>query len=104
MSISPVQDRHMSTLRYAREDAGLSRERLARLAETSTSTITRMEREDHIPNAATVVRIASVLGTTAESLLSPGAVPDPGNQAVPTVDVPLVSRVDGGDISEGVAS
>lgn len=71
MSRSIIHDCHMSILRYERERVGLSRERLAREADTSTSTITRMELNGHIPSGATVARIAAVLNIPADALLSP---------------------------------
>jgi transcriptional regulator with XRE-family HTH domain len=61
---------HATTLRAGRESAGLTREELARLAGTSTSTIARMELNGHIPSGATVARIAAVLGIPADALLS----------------------------------
>lgn len=65
----------MSNLRYgklartAREAAGLSRERVAQLADVSTSTITRLENEDRVPNALTLSRIAAAIGVTTSYLL-----------------------------------
>lgn len=51
----------MPTLREARERHGLTREELARRAGTSTSTVARMELAGHIPNGATIARLAAVL-------------------------------------------
>lgn len=56
------------TLRERRTDAGLSREKLARLADTSTSTIVRIE-AGHVPGAALLGRIARALGVSVDELL-----------------------------------
>lgn len=66
---------HMSKLREAREAAGLTREELGRRAATSTSTVTRMELKGHMPNGATVARIASVLDISPVLLLTPADAP-----------------------------
>ena len=71
MSIPIGHDSYMSILRDERERLGISRELLARKASTSTSTITRMEREGHIPNGATVSRIALALDIPIDALLTP---------------------------------
>jgi len=59
----------MSKLRTEREASGLTREQLALKAETSTSTITRMELSGHIPSAVAVARIAKVLNVPTDYLL-----------------------------------
>ena len=46
----------------------LSREKLARLADTSTRTIVRIEREGADPGASIVARIAVALGVPIDSL------------------------------------
>jgi len=71
MSIPIMQDSYMSILRDERERAELTREELARRAETSTSTVARMELGGHIPSGATVARIAAVLHIPADALLAP---------------------------------
>ena len=63
----------MSNLRTAREAAGLTREELARRANTSTSTIARMELKGHLPSGAAIAKIASVLGIQATELLTEAA-------------------------------
>lgn len=70
MSIPTSHYGHMSNLRSAREAAGISREKLAQLSETSTSTIARIELQGHVPNGATMVRLAAALGVTVDSLLA----------------------------------
>ena len=77
MSVQPER----STPRQYREAKGISRETLARMAEVSTSTITRLELDAHVPGALALSRIARALGVTVEDLL-----PDPsGSGAEPAV-------------------
>ena len=98
MSIPMGHDSYMSILRDARERIGISRELLAREASTSTSTLTRMEREGHIPSGATVARIAAVLGITADTLLSPST------PIAPAADLsPRTSAVGASSVSEDAA-
>lgn len=52
----------MSKLRDAREAAGLTREQLATQAQTSISTVARMELSNHTPSFRTLEAIAAVLG------------------------------------------
>lgn len=59
----------MTNLRNAREQAGLTREELARRAGTSTSTVARMELAGHVPNGATIVRLSAVLGVPVDVLI-----------------------------------
>jgi transcriptional regulator with XRE-family HTH domain len=56
-------------VRIAREDAGLTREALAAQVHVSTSTVTRLEREDRLPNPAYLARIADALGLSLDRLL-----------------------------------
>jgi len=58
-----------TALREAREAKGLTRERLAWEAKTSTSTVARMELRGHLPSAMTVARIARVLDVPMEQIL-----------------------------------
>lgn len=60
---------HTSPLRDARERRGLTREQLAVRAEISTSTIARIELNDHLPGAAALARLADVLGVSVHDLL-----------------------------------
>lgn len=48
----------------------LTREQLASKAGTSTSTVTRLEREDHVPLASTLVEIAKVLDVSVDDLMA----------------------------------
>ncbi|WP_390623417.1 helix-turn-helix domain-containing protein [Subtercola endophyticus] len=64
-----TNDKTGASLRSAREQIGLTREELARQAKTSTSTIARMELNGHVPNGTTLVRIAAVLGLSADTIL-----------------------------------
>lgn len=56
-------------VRAARVKAGLSREKLAVLADVSMSTVVRLERSDQLPNAHALVRIAAGVGIAAADLL-----------------------------------
>ena len=49
----------------------MSRERLAAIADTSLSTVTRLELEGRVPNALTLARIAGPLDLSLDSLLAP---------------------------------
>jgi len=80
----------MSKLRTEREAAGLTREQLALKAETSTSTITRMELSGHIPSALAVARIAKVLNVPTDYLLPP-TTPAPAGTHSPGAGVSPVS-------------
>lgn len=57
------------TSRSLREHAGLSRDKLAALAECSTSTIVRLEREGRLPKTATTVKIADALNVSLDTLV-----------------------------------
>lgn len=59
-------------VRRAREAAEISREHLARQVDTSLATITRLEREDHLPHVRTLARIAAVLDLSLDDLLAEG--------------------------------
>lgn len=59
-----------TTVRSRREAVGLTREQLALKANTSTSTVERLERQDRIPNALAAARIASALDLSLDDLLS----------------------------------
>jgi len=59
----------MSNLRTAREAAGLTREELARRAETSTSTIARMELQGHTPGGRVIANISAALDISPAQLL-----------------------------------
>lgn len=58
-------------IRSAREARGLSREALARDVDISTATVTRLEREDHLPNVRSLARITVALGLSLDELLTP---------------------------------
>lgn len=81
----------MSILRDAREGVNLTREELARLAQTSTSTIARMELSRHIPSGATVARIAAVLDISASDLLTPATPAAPSSATPADGGAPFVS-------------
>jgi transcriptional regulator with XRE-family HTH domain len=55
---------------WARHDRNLSREKLARLADTSTRTIVRIEREGADPGVGIVARLAVALDVPLESLFT----------------------------------
>lgn len=57
-------------VRKLRDDQGLSREKLAAKADTSTSTVIRIELRDHQPGVDTLMRIADALGVTISELLA----------------------------------
>lgn len=79
MSTSPVFDCHMAKLspgnlvRTRRETLGLTRVQLALKADTSISTIDRLELQDHIPNALTLASIAGALDITVDEILAVAA-------------------------------
>lgn len=56
-----------------RRDLGLSRERLAVTADTSVSTIQRLERDGRVPSLDILARIARALSTTTGALLEEAA-------------------------------
>lgn len=60
-------------VRKARESLGRSREQIAFAVGVSTSTVTRLENEDRIPNALALKRIADELGVSLDALLTPAA-------------------------------
>lgn len=64
MSDSPIR----RTARQHREAAGLSREKLARLADVSTSTIVRLE-DGQVPGGVALARIARALEVPIEALI-----------------------------------
>lgn len=57
-------------LEAIRISQGLSREKLARLADTSTRTIVRIEREGADPGVSIVARIAVALGVSIADLFT----------------------------------
>ncbi len=57
-----------------RQSHDLSREKLARLADVSTSTIIRMEREDADVGAGIAARVAVALGVSMEEIFTDEAV------------------------------
>lgn len=59
-----------SRLRAAREEAGLSRERLAVAAGLSSATLGRIEAGGYRPRLASLEALAAALGTTAAELLA----------------------------------
>jgi transcriptional regulator with XRE-family HTH domain len=103
-----IESTTQTTVRARREAIGLTREELARRADTSTSTVARIELEGHLPNVSAMVRIAQVLGSTVESLLSspaseatPPAVSDARVPSSPVLDAP--AGVEGGGTSASAA-
>lgn len=56
-------------IRAAREDAGLSREKLAYETGVSTSTLARLELRNRLPNALALARIAARVGVSVADLL-----------------------------------
>lgn len=62
----------------ARKARGLSREKLARIADMSTRTIVRVEREGADPGVSFVARLAVALDVPLESLFT---TPDNGSAA-----------------------
>lgn len=58
-------------VRAARKAKGMSQEALARAAGTTTSTITRMEREVHEPYSSTANAVARALDVPLPSLYAP---------------------------------
>jgi len=59
-----------ATVRTIRETHGYSREYVAFTVGVSTSTIIRLEMESRVPNAYTLKRIADLLDTTVDDLLT----------------------------------
>lgn len=59
-------------LRQERTAAGLSQEDLARLAEVTSMTVSRIERGIHWPSRATLESLARALGVPASQLLASG--------------------------------
>jgi DNA-binding XRE family transcriptional regulator len=59
-----------------RADRGLSREKLARLADCSTRTIVRIEREGADPGASIVARVALALGVSIDDVFTDAAEPE----------------------------
>lgn len=57
-------------VRKAREAAGVSQEKLARLAEVSIATISRIELLNHVPTVTTLWQIAKALGVPMQSLVA----------------------------------
>lgn len=58
-----------ANLRLLREQKGLSREKLARHAGVSTSTVTRMELLGHIPSGYALIAIAKELGVSIDLIV-----------------------------------
>ena len=56
-------------LRALRERAGLSQEKLARLADVSTSTVAKLEQSNTPPNWATVLKLAGALGVGVQEFV-----------------------------------
>lgn len=79
MSMLAMYDCHMANLRRGervrcqREALHLTREQLALRAQTSTSTIARLELNDQLPRAATLAAIAAVLDMSLDQLLGAAA-------------------------------
>lgn len=59
-------------LRQERASAGLSQEELARLADVTAMTVSRIERGIHWPSRATLEALARALGVPATQLLTNG--------------------------------
>ena len=57
-------------VRDRREARGLSRERVARLADVSTSLVTRLELQNQIPKVVALTRIATVLDIPLDELVA----------------------------------
>jgi transcriptional regulator with XRE-family HTH domain len=57
-------------VRQRREEIGLSRERLARDADVSTSTVTRLELNNKLPNTVNLLRIARILNLPLDELVA----------------------------------
>jgi|GEM_PF-4508170 transcriptional regulator with XRE-family HTH domain len=68
----PEELEHFSArLRYARELSGLGVNALAEAADLSSgSVVTKCEKDGHIPDAATIVRLATALGVRHGWLLA----------------------------------
>lgn len=60
----------------ARTERGLSREKLARLADCSTSTIVRIERDGADPGANIVARVALALGVSLDDVFTEEPTPE----------------------------
>jgi DNA-binding XRE family transcriptional regulator len=55
-------------IRQARQAAGLPRERLAVMADTSVSTVVRLELYDRMPNLAILTTICDIVGVPIEDV------------------------------------
>ncbi|WP_396645386.1 helix-turn-helix domain-containing protein [Microbacterium sp.] len=64
-----TSDRIGLRFRLRREQAGLTREKLAARADVSVSTVARLENNDALPSTATLIRLSSVVGVTAGELI-----------------------------------
>jgi transcriptional regulator with XRE-family HTH domain len=58
----------MANLKQLRESQFLSQEDLAKIAETTTSTINRLEKGKQTPRFATIRRLAKALGVNPSSI------------------------------------
>ena len=68
-----------------RKSQGISQERLAELADLSTTFISHIERSDKKPSLGALIRLASALGVTVDFLLA-GNQPSDRNAYMPDVE------------------
>lgn len=88
-----LSERIATNVRAARLDAGLSQEALARRADMSTATISRIERGfTSKPRDDEFARIASALGTTTDALM--GIDDEPAADAPEETDEQLDAELD----------
>lgn len=64
-------------IREGRTKAGLSRERLAVMADTSVSTIVRIELSDHVPSLRILTTICDLIGVPIADVASALKVKEP---------------------------
>ena len=62
------RDRFSANLRRARQDAGISQEELAKRCEIHRTEVSLLERGGREPRLGTMVKLATALGTTPETL------------------------------------
>lgn len=62
------RDRFSANLRRARQDAGISQEELAERCEIHRTEVSLLERGGREPRLGTMVKLATALGTTPETL------------------------------------
>lgn len=67
--------------RSRREELGLTREQLARTADVSTSTVTRLELNDHLPGPASLLRLARALDVSIERVIDSSTIANPASTA-----------------------